>query len=275
MDIAGMAASAVDLIARRLQRADGHAAEQEPADTAGAVYDLVAARLRSTGLGARVLSELEQAPTDEASRAAAVQALDGELRRDPAFSDDLLNLLHQNDFGGGASAPGVADTAEGAGQVAKNGILAEAGTLVAHMRTTKVAGVSGLVVLLAALALCGATVCGAGIYSLASDSPGDVVDSLYEASADGDAEAMRSLVCAKERAKMDAKKSSTDMDDLPDGYGFTWDVIDETISGDRATVRVEMEISSPDGKSSKVTYDLELVDENGWKVCDGDMVDMD
>lgn len=96
----------------------------------------------------------------------------------------------------------------------------------------------------------------------APESPAEAVSAYVKALGDGDLEAARELLCAE------AKDDSVAEDDLAflESYDVKLSSIGETKQNEPGRAKVKINLASNMGPDSET---VTVVDEDGWKVCEG------
>jgi hypothetical protein len=111
--------------------------------------------------------------------------------------------------------------------------------------------------------------CGGGD---SGSSPSQVVEKYLEASFDKDVDAAYELMSSEDQ-KLLSKEDMRDMVGAElEGFEYDYEIGEETISGDTATVEVKITVSdSASGQSEEFEDTLNLVKEDGeWKISFGD-----
>lgn len=144
-------------------------------------------------------------------------------------------------FGGpGHPGPGHPGTPGGAPRKRNKGLL--------------IGGIAGGVVVVVLLAVLGIVLLGGG-------SPTDTVESYLTALKEGDSQTAAEYVCQQRRGKtVGLSRNAT-----KDTVNATWTVLAERETGAGAEVDADIVVD----KKGTISITFILVDEDGWKVCDG------
>ncbi|MFC6021790.1 hypothetical protein ACFP2T_37210 [Plantactinospora solaniradicis] len=276
MDIAELGASVANVMAGQLQGLGSLVADQARSNAAAMIYQFAAARLRATPLGARTLDALEAAPADADRVDQLAQTVGDEVRRDPEFGRQLQDLLDQmgsttqGAIGPGATAIGNINLSATGPLSNKNSILAGAGAIVTHVRSTRI-NTGGIVAIIVATLFYfgGALAVGVAAVDAVIETPSEVVDSFLEASFASDITRMKSYTCAAMLGEYDENEIMSDREDLASAE-ISWKIVDEVRSGSHATVRIEFRLegeTDADRSPETLEGNFGLVNEDGWKVC--------
>lgn len=123
--------------------------------------------------------------------------------------------------------------------------------------------------------------CGGGAFALVglgntgAETPTAAVNAYLQAIEDKDQDALDDVKCATNRDKVeDFEESFESAATEAQLKGIRWQVKDERKDGDKAEVDTTLTAEFVNaGKADDVDVDIvfEVVDEGGWKVCDGDV----
>ena len=104
-----------------------------------------------------------------------------------------------------------------------------------------------------------------------SESPKEVADEYMKASIDLDVDTAYSLLSEVDQSNMSKEQMRAEAQEL-EGLNFSYELGEERISGDEATVEVTLIIEDEEtGESERLDEALNLVKENGaWKIYLGD-----
>jgi hypothetical protein len=171
MDTSDIAGVAVETLSNHLERVGAGLISGAENGAIEQLQQVVFQRLRATRIGARVLAELEQGPSDLDRRAAAKDALLDEASRDPRFASYLaLIVMHIQQ--GGLDRVGENLTEVARSNVAntgqwdvRRGAVGTAGPSVNRPRRTRI-GAGGIVAIVLAATLAGFCIVGGVVYGL-------------------------------------------------------------------------------------------------------------
>lgn len=100
-----------------------------------------------------------------------------------------------------------------------------------------------------------------GFFFLGGGSPADSVESYLTALKEGDEETAKSYVCAARRNTV----IGLSKDGIKDTGYDRWTIVGEREIGSLAEVDVDIAVE----KNATISITFVLIDENGWKLCDG------